>query len=62
MSNLDRLKEEVNCVYNSENIHRHVKLIFVILSAVKLLKIKMKLTTFGRFFKKYFFIQAIFFR
>ena len=36
--NVNRLKEEVNCVYNDENIHQDVKLIFIILCTVKLLK------------------------
>ena len=38
--NLNQLKEEVNCVYNDENIHQDVKLIFIILCTVKLLKMK----------------------
>ena len=38
--NLNRLKEEFNCVYNDENIHQDIKLIFIILCTVKLLKMK----------------------
>ena len=38
--NLNRLKEEINYVYNDKNIHQDVKLIFIILCTVKLLKMK----------------------